>query len=292
LNKFIASYCITFRLILFIYRINKFDEINSYYLIIVQQFSSTALPDMFYELQSRERPRHRQLDPEFESNENEEQRQVWEEGHNFMLKYEQRGMRVREHKYPPFAAKPERNSSVPASNELHVNEGLSNDITTEVNKLNDFEEAPKTQPGQRNCAQNRFFSGRASMWPGNSGIFSQDDFPQLSSDSDSSGQSPHASSGMQNMRSSRDTRFGRGRAASLIRNAQLPGARKPNERPYGLSSYGGTNQHGKSSLNIGIGQHDRLQFPPDEELLTSSEIVSASGLNAVPSGPRVRVSHQ
>ena len=219
---------------------------------------------------------------------------MWEEGHNFMVKYEQRAMRVCEHKYPPFTTKPERSSPVLKDNSVF------NDLTTEIDKLNVVGGASKTQPEKRYSAQNtrKFSSGRGSLWPGNSGIFSHDDFPQLSSDSDSSGQSPRASSGMQNMMSSRDARFGRGRAASLIRNAQLPGARKPNESAYGLSSYAGTkqyrgtNQHVKPSMNIGIGQHDRLQFPPDEELLTSSEIVSTSVLNAVPSGPRVRISHQ
>ena len=255
---------------------------------------------MFYEMQSRGRPRFRQVELELGSNEGEEQRQVWEEGHNFMVKYEQRGMRVREHKYPPFGAEPERSSPVPVSN-VRTDNGVSNDLAIEIDKLNVFEEAPKTQPEKGISTQNtsKFSSGRGSLWPGNSGIFSQDDFPQLSSDSDSSGQSPRALSGMKNMRPSRDTRRGRGRAASLVRNAQLPGARRPNEKAYGLSPYAssnqyrGANQHGKPSLNIGgIGQHDRLQFPPDEELLMSSEIVSTSGLSAVPSGPRVRISHQ
>lgn len=259
---------------------------------------------MFYEHQSRGRPRYRQLGHDVDSNESEEQRQAWEEGHDFMIKYEQRGMRIREHKYAPFTAKPERNSPVPANDEQEIHKDLSNDLTTGINKLHVFEEAPKIKPKQRYSAQNtnRFSTGRGTLWPGNSGIFSQDDFPQLSSDSDCGSQSPRASSGMQEMRSSHDPRFGRGRAASLIRNAQLPGARRPNGKPYGpptygssqkgLSSYGGANQHGKSFYNIGIGQHDRLQFPPDEELLTSSEIVSVSGLNAVPSGSRVRISHQ
>ncbi|CAB4000837.1 Exonuclease 3 -5 domain-containing 1 [Paramuricea clavata] len=271
--------------------------------VVKKKYSSTALPEMFYALPSRKRPRHRQRDYELDNNENEEQRQAWEEGHNFMVEYEQRGMRVREHKYPPFPAIPERSSPIPVHNEQSTDEGLSNDLTKAVDKLDIFEQVPKKQAEQRNSTQNmhRFSSGRGSLWPGNSGIFSQDDFPQLSSDSDSSGQSPRASSGMQKVWSSHDPRFGRGRAASLIRNAQLPGVRRPNEEPYEPSSHGGTSQQGVSSYSginrnrtykIGIGQHDRLQFPPDEELLNSSEIVSVPGLNAVPSGPRVRISHQ
>lgn len=239
---------------------------------------------MFHELQNRrDRPRYRQLDPELDNNENDEKRLAWEEGHNFMEQYEQRGMRVREHKYPPFSSKLDQNSQVPTLNDFPTDQDVFDNLSTGVAKLNVFETAPKIQPERINPGvgeNTRFSSGRAnSLRPGNSGIFSQDDFPQLSSDSDSGGHSP-AFSAMQHMQSSRDPRFGRGRAAALVRNAQLPSARKPTERPYGLSSY------------IGTSQHNRLQFPPDEELLTSSEIISASGLKAMPSGPRVRISHQ
>ena len=261
---------------------------------------------MFYELQSRrERPRHKKLDHDLDSNESKEQREAWKEGHDFMIKYEQRGMRIREHKYAPFTANPERNSAVLSNDEREIHKDQSEDQKSKVDELHVFKKASKNQLEQRNFGQNKnmFSTDRGRFWPGNSGIFTPEDFPQLSSDSDSSGQSPRASSSMQEVKSQRDPRFGRGRAASLIRNAHLPGARRPNEKPYStppygsspqqvLPSYGCANEHGKSFYDVSIGQHDRLQFPADEELLTSSEIVTVPGLNAVPIGSRVRISHQ
>lgn len=227
---------------------------------------------MFYEPQSRERPRYNELN----NNENEEQHQAWGEGHDFMTEYERRGMRVREHKYRPFVAEQEGNSSTLVRNKLDTKQDqCTNDLKKEIDKLNVFDRTPTAQTEPRNVVQNMrgFTSSRESHWPR---IFSQDDFPQLSSDSDSSGQSPRASSGM-HMRTTSDLRIGRGRAASLIRNAKLPGARRPKESCYGSSSYS---------------QNDRVQFPTDEELLTSTEVVSVSRANMLPSGPRVRISHQ
>ena len=256
-------------------------------MIFFQQYSSTSLPQMFHEIpKRRERPRYRQLDPELDTNDNEEKRQVWEDGHSFMEKYEQSGMRIREHKYAPFAGKLDHTSPFPTPDNIAKDEGLSNAPATGITKLGMYEQAPLSQQDNRNprtidARPRKFSSGRGSstFGPGNSGIFREDDFPHLSSDSDSGGHSP-ASVSVQHTRPSRDSRFGRGRAASLLRNAQLPNARRPTERPSGLPSY------------IGAGQHDRLQFPSDEELLASSEIVSASGLKSIPSGPRVRISRQ
>ena len=227
---------------------------------------------MFYELQSRERPRYNELN----NNENEEQHQVWGEGHDFMSEYERRGMRVREHKYPPFVAEQEGHSSILVRNELDTKQDQStNELTKKIDKLNVFDQTPVAQTEPRNVVQNMrgFTCSRKSHWPG---IFSQDDFPQLSSDSDSSGHSPRASRDMP-IRTTSDVRFGRGRAASLIRNAKLPGARRPKESCYKSSSFS---------------RNDRVQFPTDEELLTSTEIVSVSRANMLPSGPRVRISHQ
>ncbi|XP_028405290.1 piRNA biogenesis protein EXD1-like isoform X2 [Dendronephthya gigantea] len=254
---------------------------------VVKKKSSTGLPERFYELKHRERTRHRQVELEMDnSNEVEEQRLAWEEGHHFMMKYEQYGMRVREHKYPPLAARPGGNSQVTDS---HSTTGdPSSDVTTGIDRLHVQSGAPGTQPELRNCMVNDSGSRLSGLDSRRPGIFSQDDFPQLSSDSDSSGQSPRASSGWQHTRPSREPKFGRGRAASLMRNAKLPGARKPKEKAYGTSSssYADTTYHQDLPYN------DKLQFPSDQELLTSSEVVSAPGLYKIPSGPRVRVSHR
>ena len=74
--------------------------------------------------------------------------------------------------------------------------------------------------------------------------------------------------------------MGRGRASVLLRNTQLPSARLPGDNRPRTPSY------------IASGRHDRLQFPTDEELLSVPEIMLASDLSGVPTGPRVRVSHQ
>ena len=200
-----------------------------------------------------------------------------------MMKYEQYGMRVREHKYPPLAARPEANSHVADS--VSSNGDPSSNLTTGIERLNLLNGFPERQPelGNRMVNDSSHSACRDRRRPG---IFSQDDFPQLSSDSDSSGQSPRVSSGWQNTRPSREPKFGRGRAASLVRNAQLPGARKPKEKAYETSSYADTVYH------QGLQYNDRLQFPSDEELLTTSEVVSAPGLHKIPSGPRVRISHR
>lgn len=201
-----------------------------------------------------------------------------------MTEYEKRGMRVREHVYPPFVAEQERISSALVRKEQEMKQDQSrSDLKKDIEKLKVCDEIPaaqretpvaQTEP--RNVAQNMrgFTSGRESHCLA---LFPQDDFPQLSSDSDTCGHSPRASPGMRRKTPS-DSRVGRGRAASLIRNAQLPGARQPKENCHGSKM-----SHGRS---------DRVQFPPDEELLKSTEIVSVSRANMLPTGPRVRISHR
>lgn len=296
---------------------------------------------MFYERQSRGRSRYRQRNHELDNIENEEQRQIWEDGYHFMAQYEQRGLRVCEHKYEALPMKVERSLHVDVKNGLNTAEGslghevkftqqpklaqekeltqaleLTEESTStkrskslQVEKLTEEQKfaqqekiipkkgTSKTHESERQGNSKQQTSTalheQGRFWLDNSGLLSQDDFPQLRLDS-------HCSSGMSSSTrsTSRDSRFGRGRAASLARNAQLPGVRKPNESSYGHPAYADSfqpreppfDEREKPHSTLDFAQHDRLQFPTDEELLTSSEIISVSSLNALPSGPCVRVS--
>lgn len=249
---------------------------------------------MFHQLpKPRDRPRYRQLDPELDdSNEREDPRQAWQEGHTFLEEYEKRGMRIKEHKYPPLTEELGNSTSLNENSEMATN--LPSNFASAMSKLNMSDEPPVSPQGQsvHRISENtsKFHStgrGKMALWRPGEGMFSQDDFPQLSSDSDSSGPSPNSSGleGIMQRRnvsgmSSSDSRLGRGRASALIRNARLPKARLPAD-----------NRPGRST-SIGNGGYDRLQFPTDEELLSVPEIVSASELRGLPSGTRVRVSHQ
>lgn len=265
--------------------------------VVKKKYASSALPEMFHQLHKRrERPRYRQLEPELDdSHESEDPRHAWQEGQNFLEEYEKRGMRVREHKYPPMTEL--GNTSGELSQENLRNENSSYDITTAVGQLNISKESVVTLQERQNVHRttenvSNFSStaGRSNMayWPASEGLFRQDDFPQLSSDSDSSGLSPvlsemeYRTEMRLSQTNSHEPKRGLGRATALTRNAHLPKARLPAEtrRPGLVPSY------------IGIGNHDRLQFPSDEELLSTPAIVSSSDLRTVPSGPRVRVSYQ
>ena len=250
---------------------------------------------MFCQLRKRrDRPRYRQLDPELDGNNEEDDpaRQAWQEGHTFLEKYEKRGIRVREHKYPPLLNELGNTQLLPENPQVDANS--PNDLTTAVGDLNITEETCVNQQEQNvyripenatKCLSPT--RKKMALWPAREGIFSQDDFPQLSSDSDSSGRSP-ASANVEHMRSERSSAvqshhtgmMGRGRASVLLRNTQLPSARLPGDNRPRTPSY------------IASGRHDRLQFPTDEELLSVPEIMLASDLSGVPTGPRVRVSHQ
>lgn len=250
---------------------------------------------MFCQLRKRrDRPRYRQLDPELDGNNEEEDRarQAWQEGHTFLEKYEKRGMRVREHKYPPLLNELGNTQLLPENSQVDGNS--PNDVTTAVGDLNISDETSLNHQEQNvyRIPENatKFHSParkKMALWPAREGIFSQDDFPQLSSDSDSSGRSPSSAS-VEHMRNERlpavephHTRImGRGRASILLRNNQLPSARLPGDNRARTPSY------------IATACNDRLQFPTDEELLSVPEIMLASDLSGVPTGPRVRVSHQ